>query len=195
MGNSCWCVARAEPVKIGAAIVPAGVPAVTADVAWPTIPVKIGAATVPAGVPALAAEDVTRDPTNTGAEIVPVGVIVFDPPVVPTSPFATSVPIIVLPLSAATSDQPVAQPVRLRTINPGGMAVAVAAAATAVDIAEPSFKSATALVPRCKIGAFAPCPKTITIAIKNRAISLTALRSRESSNPKFRLKLKSNYPR
>lgn len=62
----------------GQALVPEGVPALTADVVA-ELPVNAGAATLPEGVKAT-------------VEFDPVGVIVSLPPVVPTSPLAASVP-------------------------------------------------------------------------------------------------------
>ena len=59
------------------------------------VPVNVGAATVPAGVPALLLDVVAPVPEKVWAAAVRVaivGVIVFEPPVPPTSPFAASVP-------------------------------------------------------------------------------------------------------
>ncbi len=165
-------------VRAGALFEPAGVPALSDEVVA-VDPVKAGAATVPAGVPPDVAELTTLDPVNVGAEIVPAGVIVSEPPVVPTSAFAASVPMIVLPFSAATSDQPVAQPVRLKAISPDGIAAATAALAAAVAavvavlMAAPSLKSDTTLVPRWRMGALAPWPKPSVVATNIEMIVLT----------------------
>jgi len=79
------------PVNVGAVFVPVAV------VVWEwvprTLPVNVGAATVPAGV-------------KLTVPFVPAGVIESFPPVVPTSPFATSVPNGIFPLRAATSVNP-----------------------------------------------------------------------------------------
>lgn len=83
----CVWVASALPAKVGTPagqeIVSAGtVPALPENVSAgtvPAFPVNVGAATLPAGVKLAVAFD-------------PVGVIVFAPPVPPTSPFAAIVP-------------------------------------------------------------------------------------------------------
>jgi hypothetical protein len=106
-------VEESAPV-VNALIVPAGVPPEVA----PVVVVPL----VPAGVPALTALVVALDPVNVSAGTVPafpvkvcaaavnvatVGVIVSFPPVVPTSPFAATVPTRVLPLNVEFSVHPV----------------------------------------------------------------------------------------
>lgn len=63
-----------DPVKVGALLVPAGVPALTELVAWDAVPVNVGAATDPVSVACV--------PVKVGCEIVPAGVY-EPPPVVP----------------------------------------------------------------------------------------------------------------
>jgi len=69
--------------------------------------VNVGAATVPAGV-------------KLAVPFVPVGVTETLPPVVPTSPFATSVPSGIFPLMALNSVNPTGQLCSIRTIAPRG---------------------------------------------------------------------------
>jgi hypothetical protein len=88
----------ALPVKVSAGTVPAD-------------PVNVGAATVPAGVKLAVAFD-------------PVGVTLFAPPVVPTSPFAAIVPYGIAPLSAETSEYPPGQAVIIIKIVPRGTSFA-----------------------------------------------------------------------
>ena len=87
-------------VKDAVLFVPAGV-----NEAVPLVPagVKLTLPFVPAGVPALTALVVPWLPVNAGVDTVPVGVMLFEPPVVPTSPLAAVVPWIITPLSASTS--------------------------------------------------------------------------------------------
>lgn len=110
------------PVIVCVAVVttfPAAAPCFVATIVWAvtpsvlTVPVKTGVAAghaivpsgvtvpvlfVPDGVPALTAELTTLFPLK-----LPVGVMVVDPPVVPTSPCAASVPTSICPSNAATS--------------------------------------------------------------------------------------------
>ena len=66
---------------------------------------------------------VHAEPVNDGAELVPVGVMVSDPPVPPTFPFAASVPRMTLPFRAVTSANPSGQvPVSTHMIAPVGIA-------------------------------------------------------------------------
>ena len=103
------------PLVALAPLVPAGVPPLVELVVSdapvnvsagtvPGVPVKAGAELVPAGVPALTAAVVFWSPVKVGAATVPAGVMVFDPPLVPTSPFAAIVPMTVKPFSAVTSE-------------------------------------------------------------------------------------------
>jgi hypothetical protein len=95
-------VVALDPVKVWAGTVPedpvkAGTPAgqeIVSAGTVPEFPVKVGAATVPAGV-------------KLAVLFVPAGVIVSLPPVVPTSPFANSVPTSILLLIPLTSTNPV----------------------------------------------------------------------------------------
>lgn len=73
------------------------------EAAVTALPVKVGAELVPLGVPALTAEEVTELPVKVGADTEPVGVMLSFPPVVPMLPLAFSVPTSVLPFSAETS--------------------------------------------------------------------------------------------
>jgi hypothetical protein len=91
--------------------VPAGVPALTALVVA-LEPVKVSAGTVPA-LPVNVCAAAVRVAT--------VGVMESLPPVVPTSPFAATVPTRVLPLSVEFSVQPVPQvPVVMIFMLPAG---------------------------------------------------------------------------
>jgi hypothetical protein len=80
----CRWVPKAAPVKVGALLVPVGVPALSPEVLAEE-PVKMGWLTVPLGVPALSEDVVSGLPMNVGALTVPTGVSVSLPPVVPTS--------------------------------------------------------------------------------------------------------------
>lgn len=81
-----------------------------------TVPVAL----VPAGVPALVAEVVWLEvPVNVGVLTVPLGVRVAEPPVVPTSPLALSVPLRSFPFRAETSVKPIGQvPDKIITSKP-----------------------------------------------------------------------------
>lgn len=113
----CECVPRAAPVKVCAETVNAGAVALQAVVdpvpaailVAAQFPVVALAALVPAGVPPETEDDATEFPVKVGTELVPAGVIVSDPPVVPTLPFAATVPITARPDKAETSVHPVGQ--------------------------------------------------------------------------------------
>jgi hypothetical protein len=67
-------------------------------------------------------EVLADDPVNAGAELVPAGVMVSDPPVVPTLPCAVVVPRSIKPSSASVSVNPVGQaPDNKSRIAPDGM--------------------------------------------------------------------------
>jgi hypothetical protein len=85
----------------------------------------MGAPTDPAGVPAESElVDCETVPENVGALLVPVGVILSDPPVVPISMLAANVPIIVKPSIAATSVYVAGQDPEMRIkIDPDGTPV------------------------------------------------------------------------
>jgi hypothetical protein len=68
----------ALPVKAGAEFVPAGVPALVADVTCAEVPVNVGAATDPVRVACV--------PVNAGALLVPAGVPPLTADVVPCEP-------------------------------------------------------------------------------------------------------------
>lgn len=89
-------------------------------VAAMAVPPVVVVPLVPAGVPAETAESVPADPVKIGAVTVPAGVILEFPPVVPTSPLATTVPCRNLPLSADTSVKVAGQEVKVRMITPEG---------------------------------------------------------------------------
>ena len=124
-------VAAQFPEVAEAPLVPAGVPALTADVVAldpvkvsagtvPALPVNVGAATVPAGVYEFIA--------SVGWLTVPVGVIVALPPLAPTSPFAATVPRSIFPLNAETSLHPEGQePLTMKVSSPLGIASGEAA--------------------------------------------------------------------
>lgn len=117
-------VAVQFPLVAVAAFVPAGVPADVAPVVVvPFVPagVKLTVPFVPAGVPALTADVVPADPLKVGWLTVPVGVMVAFPPVVPTSPFAASVPCRNWPLSALTSVKPEGQAANDNAMRPEGI--------------------------------------------------------------------------
>ena len=62
-----------------------------------------------------------ESPVNVGAELVPAGVMLSVPPVVPTLEFATKVPSGILPLSSVASVYPDGQePDAIITIAPDG---------------------------------------------------------------------------
>jgi len=109
-GSSWKCVARADPVNVGALFVPAGVPADTADVFWLAVPVKVGAATVPVGVPALTALVLCDDvPVNVGAATLPAGV-----------PALTALVFwLLVPVNVGAATEPVGVPVFAPPVAPG----------------------------------------------------------------------------
>ena len=88
-----------DPVKTSAGTVPAlpekvGTPAgqeITSAGMVPELPVNISAATVP-GVPVNVGAATVPAGVNAAVPFVPAGVMLFDPPAPPTSPFAASVP-------------------------------------------------------------------------------------------------------
>ena len=90
----------------------------------------MGAVLVPAGVPALVAELVALDPVNVCAasvNVATVGVIEFGPPVPPTSPLAASVPSGIFALRAVTSAYPDGHdPLVIITVAPDGNPAAAA---------------------------------------------------------------------
>lgn len=71
-------------MKVGAELVPAGVPAESELVAA-LLPVNAGALLVPAGVPAELELVLALLPVNVGADTVPAGVNVLAPPVSPSA--------------------------------------------------------------------------------------------------------------
>ena len=115
-------VAAQFPEVAEAPLVPAGVPALTAEVVA-LEPVKVWAGTVPAVPVKVSAGTVPAFPVNVGAATLPVGVMVELPPEVPTSPFAATVPRSILPFNAATSLQVAGQlPETIIIIIPEGRA-------------------------------------------------------------------------
>lgn len=83
--------------------------------------VSAGTELVPLGVPAVSLDVAALEPVKVGALTVPVGVIVSEPPVVPTSPAANVVPRSTKPFSALACVKPAGQePDATMTITPDG---------------------------------------------------------------------------
>ncbi len=91
-------------VTVPVPLVPAAVTLCVWEASAAVEPEIVGALLDPAGVPAESLDVLADEPVKAGVELVPVGVRLSDPPPVPTLPCEASVPMIVTPSSAATSE-------------------------------------------------------------------------------------------